>query len=81
MAVDPYHRYSNESERADEDIYAYFKLKNPHLVAMFFTNYFSASRVRTEFLRLNVSASCYSDTEFVGQNIPGRIMSSKTKKQ
>ena len=27
MAVDPYHRYSNESERADEGIYDNFKLK------------------------------------------------------
>ena len=27
MAVDPYHRYSNESERANEDIYDDFKLK------------------------------------------------------
>ena len=27
MAVDPYHRYSNESERADWDIYDDFKLK------------------------------------------------------
>ena len=36
MAVDPYHRYSNESERANEDIYDDFKLKKPHLVAKFF---------------------------------------------
>ena len=27
MAVDPYHRYSNESERADEGIYDDLKLK------------------------------------------------------
>ena len=27
MAVDPWHRYSNESERANEDIYDDFKLK------------------------------------------------------
>ena len=27
MVVDPYHRYSNESERANEDIYDDFKLK------------------------------------------------------
>ena len=27
MAVDPYHRYSNESEKANWDIYDYFKLK------------------------------------------------------
>ena len=27
MAVDPYHRYSNE--RANEDVYDDFKLKNP----------------------------------------------------
>ena len=29
MAVDPQHRYSNESERAIEDIYDNLKLKNP----------------------------------------------------
>ena len=29
MAVDPYHRYSNEAERANEDIYDDFKLKKP----------------------------------------------------
>ena len=27
MAVDPLHRYSNETERANEDIYDDFKLK------------------------------------------------------
>ena len=27
IAVDPYHRYSNESERADKGIYDDFKLK------------------------------------------------------
>ena len=47
MAVDPYHRYSNESGSANEDIYDDFKLKKPHLVAMFFTNLFSALRVKT----------------------------------
>ena len=36
MAVDSQHRYSNESERANEDIYDDFKLKKPHLVTMFF---------------------------------------------
>ena len=44
MALDQYHRYSNESERAKEDIYDDFKLKKTHLVAMFFTNEFSALR-------------------------------------
>ena len=29
MAVDPQHRYSNESEMANEDIYDDFKLKKP----------------------------------------------------
>ena len=29
MGVDHYHRYSNESERANQDIYNDFKLKNP----------------------------------------------------
>ena len=29
MAVDPWRRYSNEAERASEDIYDYFKLKKP----------------------------------------------------
>ena len=45
MVIDPGHRYSNESEKAIEDIYDYFKLKKNHLVAMIFTNYFSALRV------------------------------------
>ena len=27
MVVDPYHRYSNESERANKDIYDYFKFR------------------------------------------------------
>ena len=27
MAVDPQHRYSNESEKANEDIYDDFKMK------------------------------------------------------
>ena len=27
MVIDPYHRYSNESERSSEDIYDDFKLK------------------------------------------------------
>ena len=27
MAVDPWDRYSNESERANEDIYDHFKMK------------------------------------------------------
>ena len=35
MAVDPWHRYSNKSERANEDIYDDSKLKK-NLVAMFF---------------------------------------------
>ena len=39
MAVDPYHRYSNESERANEDIYDDFKVQNP-LVAMLFNKLF-----------------------------------------
>ena len=46
MAADPYYKYSNESERADEDIYDDFKLKKTHLVAMFFTNKFNALRVK-----------------------------------
>ena len=29
MALDPQHRYSNESERANKDIYDDFKLKKP----------------------------------------------------
>ena len=29
MAVDPYHRYSNEAERDNQDIYNDFKLKKP----------------------------------------------------
>ena len=29
MAVDPQHRYSNESERLNEDIYDDFKMKKP----------------------------------------------------
>ena len=29
MAVDPYHRYSNETERNDKDIYDDFKSKKP----------------------------------------------------
>ena len=29
MAVDPYHRYSNESERANWDVYDGFKMKKP----------------------------------------------------
>ena len=29
MAVNPYHRYANESERANQDIYDDFKLKKP----------------------------------------------------
>ena len=36
MAVDPSHRYSNESERADEDIYDNFKLKKNPLVSIIF---------------------------------------------
>ena len=38
MVVDPSHRYSNESERANEDIYDDFELRKKHLFAMFFTN-------------------------------------------
>ena len=29
MAVDPLHKYSNESERANKDIYDDFKIKKP----------------------------------------------------
>ena len=29
MAVDPWHRYSNESERGDEGIYDDFEMKKP----------------------------------------------------
>ena len=29
MAVDPYHRYSNEAERDNKEIYDDFKLKKP----------------------------------------------------
>ena len=37
MAVDPSHRYSNESERANKDIYADFQVKKP-FGWMIFTN-------------------------------------------
>ena len=37
MAVDPYHRYSIESERANEDIYDDLKLEKTSLVFMDFT--------------------------------------------
>ena len=43
MIIDLYHRYSNESERANEGIYDDFKLKNP-LVSKFFIKYFSPLR-------------------------------------
>ena len=36
MVVDPQHRYTIESERANEDIYDHLKLKKTHLVSMFF---------------------------------------------
>ena len=39
MAVDSQPRYSNESERADSDIFDDFKLKNP-LVSMVYTSVF-----------------------------------------
>ena len=42
MAVDPWHRYSNESERANEDIYDDFKLKKPLYVRCFFLQIISA---------------------------------------
>ena len=37
MAVDPQHRYSNETERTDQDIYDDFKLKKTTLVSMLYT--------------------------------------------
>ena len=38
MAVDPYHRYSNKSEWASEDIYDDFKLKKPFGLQGFYIN-------------------------------------------
>ena len=38
MAVDPWHRYSNESERADYGIYGDFKVKKTFGLHGFFFN-------------------------------------------
>ena len=46
MAGNPQHRYSNESERVNEDIYKDFKLKITLCSRHFFTNKFSALRVK-----------------------------------
>ena len=45
MAVDPSHRYSNETERANWDIYDDFKLKKNKFVSMAYTIIFQRSMV------------------------------------
>ena len=48
MVVDPWHRYSNESERANEGIYNGFELKKTHLASKVFIKKFSALRVKVK---------------------------------
>ena len=38
MAVDPQHRYLNETRRADSDIYADFKLQKPFSIHGLYNN-------------------------------------------
>ena len=59
MVVDPYHRYSNESERANEDIYNDFKLKKNTLGPMVFKKILSALRVKAR------SYACFYPFEIV----------------
>ena len=46
MAVDPQHRYSNEAEIANWDIYDGFKLKKPFGLHGLYNKYFSSLRVK-----------------------------------
>ena len=49
MAADPYHRYSNEAKRANQDIYYDFKLKKkPTLVSMVYTKILYEGLIRRE---------------------------------
>ena len=57
MVVDPWLRYSNESERANWDIYYDFKLKNP-LVSMVYTNTFQPCQGKTAILGNDSDALC-----------------------
>ena len=46
MAVDPYHLYSNESEKPNKDSYDDFKPKKNTLASKVFIKKFSALRVK-----------------------------------
>ena len=61
LAVDPWHSYLNESERANEDIYDDFKLKKPHLVAMFFYKLIQRFKGYYRTIVLLLSAQLISD--------------------
>ena len=46
IAVDQQHRYSNEAERANQNIYDDFKLKRTLLTLLLVYKYFSVARVK-----------------------------------
>ena len=52
MAVDPYHRYSNESEKANQDIYDDFILNKTPLVSMIYIKSIKRSKGSTVSLAL-----------------------------
>ena len=51
MAVDPYHSYLNDSERANQDIYNDFQIKHP-LVSMVYTPIFQGPYSRTIIVKI-----------------------------
>ena len=48
MAVNPLHRYSNQAERANLDIYAYYKLKKPFSLHGLYKKYVSAIKMNPQ---------------------------------
>ena len=69
LAVYPYHRYSNESERANQDIYDY-KLRKTLCV---FTNYFSALRVKGTFTLYTLYTNTNTTSEYGNENKYGKL--------
>ena len=65
MALDPYHRFSNEAERTHKDFYDDFELKKPS-VSMVYTKYFSVATVNLLHSTILFSQALSSHAAVIG---------------